>query len=308
MSRLYERNRDLSRPVERIELRVEPEEEGRLDQFLASKLKWRSRTGARKLVEQGCVSVNGDGRKASTKLRAGDVVVIEIERDHEGPEPPPPPIDVLYEDEHLMALNKASGTVVHPVGVHQRGTLLQELHRRTPEGPRPKLAHRLDQFTSGVLLVAKTDAVRTAFSDMLERGEVRKVYQALLMGRADWDEIEARFPIAPVGDSRILMCIDADRGKEAHSHFKAREKLRHATHAEIEIFTGRTHQIRIHASHLGHPLIGDHLYGDGIPVAGYERFVLHAWRTRFKHPVTGAAMELEAPRPAAFDAALALLR
>ena len=302
MSRLYDKNRDLSRPVEHIELTVEPDEEGRLDQFLAAKLSWRSRTGAQRLVDDGQVTVNGAVRKASTRLRPGDRVRIEIVRDDEGPEPEPPPIEVLHEDEHFLALNKASGTVVHPVGVHQRGTLLQELHRRW--GSALKLAHRLDQYTSGVLLVARNDAVRTAFSDMLERGSVDKVYQALLLGRPDWDVVDARFPIAPVGDSRILMCIDEERGKPAHSRFTVRARFAHATHVEVAIFTGRTHQIRIHAAHLGHPLLGDHLYGDGIAPAGYERFVLHAWRTRFLHPVTGEPVEIVAPPPPAFEGAL----
>ena len=308
MSRLYERNRDLSKPVEQIELVVSPDDEARLDAYLAGKLKWRSRTGARKLIEEGNVRVNGDLRKASTRLRDGDRVVITIERQNEGPEPEPPVIDVIFEDEHFLALNKSSGTVVHPVGVHQRGTLIQELHRQTPNGPRPKLAHRLDQFTSGVLLVAKNDAVRTAFSDMLEQGRVRKIYQALAMGRVQPDEQDTRGRIAPVGDSRILMCIDDERGKDAHSRFTVKERFAFSTHLEIEIFTGRTHQIRIHAAHLGHPLLGDHLYGDGIPVGEYERFALHAWQTRFPHPVTGEPVSIEAKPPRLFTGAIALLR
>lgn len=308
MSRLYERNRDLSKPVEEIELVVSPDDEARLDAYLAAKLKWRSRTGARKLIDEGNVTVNGDARKASTRLRDGDRVVITVERQYEGPEPEPPVIDVLYEDAHFLALNKASGTVVHPVGVHQRGTLLQELHRRTPDGPRPKLAHRLDQFTSGVLLVAKNDVVRTAFSDMLEQGRVHKTYQALVLGRVDEDVQECRGRIGLVGDSRILMCIDDAGGKDAHSRFTVLERFAFATHVEVEIFTGRTHQIRIHAMHLGHPLLGDHLYGDGIPVGEYERFTLHAWRTRFPHPVTGESMEIVAEPPKLFADAITLLR
>jgi len=298
VSRLYRKNRDLSRPVERLELLVEAEQEGRLDRYLAARLPWRSRTGAQELIDAGRVTVNGRARKASTRLRAGDRVDVEIVREDEGPEPEPPPVEVLHEDEHMLALNKASGTVVHPVGAHQRGTLLQELHRR--HGPGLKLAHRLDQYTSGVLLVAKSDAVRTAFSDKLERGEVDKAYQALLLGRTAWDEVDARFPIAPVGDSRILMSIDEERGKPAHSRFSVLDRFAHATRVQVEIFTGRTHQIRIHAAHLGHPLLGDHLYGDGIAPEGYERFVLHAWRTSFGHPVTGEPLEIVAEPPPAF--------
>ena len=310
MGRLYEKNRDLSRPVERIEMTVEPEEEGRFDQFLARRIKWRSRTGARKLIESGQATIGGEQRKPSSRVRAGDTVEIRVERQDEGPEPEAPPIVVLAEDEHYLALDKASGTVVHPVGVHQRGTLLQELHRRYEGEGRtlPKLAHRLDQYTSGVLLVAKNDAVRTAFSDMLEQGRVTKVYEALVLGSTEWEQRDVHAAIAPVEDSRILMCVDDAQGKAAHSRFTVIERFAHATHVRVEIFTGRTHQIRVHAAHLGHPLLGDHLYGDGLPVGGYERFALHARRTRFPHPVGGEAIEIEAPLPATFLEAIALLR
>lgn len=307
MSRLYEKNRDLSRPIERLELTVQAEEEGRFDQFLAARLQWRSRTGARKLIEQGLATIGGEQRKPSSKVREGDVVIILVERQDEGPEPEPPPIEVLFEDEHMMALNKASGTVVHPVGVHQRGTLLQELHRRFEGKPLPKLAHRLDQYTSGVLLIAKSDAVRTAFSDMLEVGKVGKVYEALVMGRIEWDEKDVRAPIGAAGDSRILMNVGAESGKEAHSRFSVLARSPFATHVQVEIFTGRTHQIRVHAAHLGHPLLGDHLYGDGIPVGRFERFALHARRTRFPHPITHDSMEVTAPLPPDFVDALDLL-
>ena len=308
MGRLYEKNRDLSQPIERIELTVEPEEEGRFDQFLARRLRWRSRTGARKLIESGHATLGGEQRKASTRVRAGDVIEIRIERQEQGPEPEPPPIVVLVEDDHYIALDKASGTVVHPVGVHQRGTLLQELHRRFEGRTLPKLAHRLDQFTSGVLLVAKNDAVRTAFSDMLEAGRVNKVYEALVLGRIDWEQRDSHAAIGPVADSRILMGIDEEMGKQAHSRFTVLERFAHATHVRVEIFTGRTHQIRVHAAHLGHPLLGDHLYGDGLPVGEYERFVLHARRTSFPHPVTGEPTEIEAPLPDTFVRAIDLLR
>lgn len=305
MSRLYEKNRDLSEPLERIELSVARSDEGRFDAFLAAKLPWRSRGGAQRLIEEGAATLNGAHRKPATKVRAGDCVSVEVPRPVQEVEPPP--VRILLEDDHLMALDKPAGVVVHPVGSHQQGTLLQELHRRYP-GIRPKLAHRLDQYTSGVLLVAKTDAVRTAFSDMLERGEVHKVYDALVLGRPEWDARRVDAPIAAVGDSRILMRVDAERGKDARSEFSVKERFAHASHVAVRILTGRTHQIRVHASHLGHPLLGDHLYGDGIAVGTHERFALHASRTRFRHPVTGADTEVEAPLPAAFLDAIALLR
>lgn len=308
MSRLYPRNRNLSEPIERLDLRVDLPDEGRFDAFLAKRLPWRSRTGAQELIEEGLALLNGERRKPSTHVRAGDRVTVEVRREAPAPPPAAPAVRILFEDAHLLALDKEAGVVVHPVGPHQEGTLLQELHRRAPEGPLPRLAHRLDQYTSGVLLVAKSDAVRTALSDMLERGEVRKTYDALLLGRAEWDRREVDAPIGPVADSRILMRVDEEHGKEARSVFTVKERFRFATHAEVAILTGRTHQIRVHAAWLGHPLLGDHLYGDGIPVGSFERFALHARRVRFRHPATGAEIAVEAPLPAAFVEALALLR
>ncbi len=313
MSRLYRRNRDLSRPIERLTLTVESPEEGRFDSFLTRHLAWRSRAGAQELIRDGRARVNGERKKPSTRLRTGDVVTVDVVRPPPERPPPDPEISVLFEDGHLLALDKRAGVVVHPVGAHQQGTLLQELHRRasTPPGPPgvlPKLIHRLDQYTSGLLLVAKSDAVRAAFSGMLARGEVEKVYEALLLGCAPWEQRTVDEPIGSVGDSRILMRVDREGGKEARSHFAVRERFARATHVGVRIETGRTHQIRVHASHMGMPLLGDHLYGDGIALPGFERFALHAGRIRFRHPMTGDATEILSPLPRPFTEAMDLLR
>ena len=308
MSRLYRKNRDLSVPLERIELRVDRPDEGRFDAFLAARLPWRSRAGAQRLIEDGAALLNGERRKPATRVRVGDTVLVEVLRRPSGTPARTPEVRVLFEDEHMMALDKESGVVVHPVGAHQEGTLIQELHRRTDGDVLPKLVHRLDQFTSGVLLVAKRDEVRTAFSDMLERGSVRKIYDALVLGRPEWDERVVDAAIAPVGDSRILMSIDDERGKSARSVFRTKERFAHAAHVSVRIETGRTHQIRIHAAHVGHPLLGDHLYGDGIPVGAFERFALHARHIAFRHPITGEDHEIEAPLPPSFLEAMAQCR
>jgi len=310
VSRLYRKNRDLSERLERIELRVDQPDDGeRFDRYLAKRLAWRSRAGVQELIEEGRALLNGQKRKAATRLRTGDAVVVEVVREGSGEPVADPEIKVLFEDEHLMALDKPAGAVVHPVGAYQEGTLLQALHRRAAAGaPLPKLIHRIDQFTSGVLLVAKSDAVRSAFSDMLERGGVHKAYDALVLGRVAWDRREVDAPIGPVGDSRILMRVDPEHGRPAESTFTAKELFRFASHVSVSIATGRTHQIRVHAAHLGHPLLGDHLYGDGIAPEGFERFALHARAVSFDHPETGRHHEIEAPLPEPFRRALAALR
>ena len=155
--------------------------------------------------------------------------------------------------------------------------------------------------------MAKRDEVRQAFSKILERRDVYKVYESLLLGATAWDETEVEAAIAPVGDSRILMCVDDEAGKPARSVFAVLARFRHATHVSIRIYTGRTHQIRVHAAHLGHPCLGDHLYGDGIPIGRYGGFTLHAREIRFDHPVTGEPMRIVAPLPRRFEEALALL-
>jgi 23S rRNA pseudouridine1911/1915/1917 synthase len=308
VSRLYPRNRDLSRPLESVELRVEKGEEGRFDHFLALHVPWRPRAGLRRLIDEGRARLNGERRKASTRLRAGDVVTVQVRRDPPARPPSRPEVRILYEDEHLMALDKQAGVVVHPVGTHQEGTLLQALHERAEGGVLPKLAHRLDQHTSGVLLVARSDAVRAALSDQLEQGAVRKLYAALLLGRLVSDEVIVDAPLAPVGDSRILMQVNESGGKTAHSVFAVEERFDHATHASVRIRTGRTHQIRVHAAHLGHPLLGDHLYGDGIPLEGFESFALHARSIELRHPITLEALRIDAPLPEAFRDGLERLR
>jgi 23S rRNA pseudouridine1911/1915/1917 synthase len=308
VSRLYKKNRDLSQRLERVELRVDRPDEGRFDLFLARHLPWRSRTGVRELIEEGKARLNGEQRKASTKVRAGDRVVVEVVREP-AEAPPEPEVSVLFEDDWILALDKASGVVVHPVGPHQEGTLLQALHRRSEGGALPKLIHRIDQYTSGVLLVAKSDSVRAEFSDMLERGEVDKGYDALLLGRMEDDVVEIESPVGPVGDSRILMQVDPVSGKPARTRVEAVERFRHATWARIEIFTGRTHQIRVHCASAGHPLLGDHLYGDGVSEPCFlDRFALHARAVAFRHPKTGDSHRLEAPLSGAFEGSIAALR
>jgi len=321
MPRLERQYLDLSRPIREFTFAVEVKEEGtRIDALLRAHYPWHSRTTYRRKVEQGAVLVNGATVKPSVRLKAGDVVVIKVPEDPTAPEREcAEDLVILYEDEHLLAVDKPSGMAVHPAGRTRHGTLINKLHARyRSDDPTkdvvPRLAHRLDRDTSGVVLAVKNREVDARVMDIFMARDVQKTYFALVQGvpaaRTGW--IEA--PLGPDPDAETALHQRVrDDGLPARTRWEvARAFARHAL-LRLQLLTGRTHQLRVHLAHIGHPIVCDHLYGDVRPLlrSGADprlppeddgvvlaRLALHAWRLELAHPVTGQTLVVESPLPA----------
>ncbi|HTQ54500.1 MAG TPA: RluA family pseudouridine synthase [Bryobacteraceae bacterium] len=278
----------------------------RLDQALHGQFPEFSRSRLQEWIKQGRVLVNGRPQRPSQALREGDQIDLD-------PGAPPPlhavaeaiPLRVLYEDEAFVAIDKPAGMVVHAgAGIHA-GTLVNALLGRFESLSgvggelRPGIVHRLDRFTSGVILVAKSDAAHRALAAQFAGRRVEKIYLALVHGsvRAEQGRIEK--PIARDPRHRARMTARLGHGRAAWSEYRVLRRFDGFTLLEVRIGTGRTHQIRVHLASIGHPVAGDRLYGAprGAATASPARFFLHAQRIRFRHPATGAPLEIESPLP-----------
>jgi len=296
---------------------VAPEEAGvRLDVLLAGRETGLSRARIQRLVSEGLAAVNGRPARAGRRVKAGDAVAICI------PALKPAavqaeaiPLKVLYEDPFLLVVDKPAGMVVHPAAGHPGGTLVNALlhHCRDLSGIggelRPGIVHRLDKDTSGLLIVAKSDAAHRGLAGQFKRREVKKTYQALVYGdpKAEGGRVEA--PVGRHPTDRKRMSARSGRGKEAATVWRVRERFGVAALLEVDIQTGRTHQIRVHLTEIGHPVVGDGVYGGagrirtvGDPAAraamrALERQALHAWRLSFTHPETGEMLQFTSPLP-----------
>jgi 23S rRNA pseudouridine1911/1915/1917 synthase len=296
------------------ELIVSTEHTGqRLDRFLALQLPEISRTRIQSLMDEGRVLVAGAARKPSFRVGAGDTVTLDI------PPAPPPgvepqaiPIRILYEDEDVAVVNKPAGMIVHPGAGADRGTLVAALLYRFGEwglsnagGPRrPGIVHRLDKGTSGALIIARTNAAHAALVEAFRTRSVEKIYCALLHGRIRGEAGNVMLPIARDLRRRSRMTAQRHEGREAHTDWRVRLRFDGFTLIEADLHTGRTHQIRVHFSALGCPVLGDTLYGaprqerigrELLPPLG--RNFLHAARVAFVHPRTGARVDVRAPFP-----------
>jgi 23S rRNA pseudouridine1911/1915/1917 synthase len=280
------------------ELIVGPEDAGtRLDVFLAPAA--GSRAAAQRLIDAGLVLVDGAAVPKRHAVAAGERVVVRAAPPEDEPEVPDATFTVAYEDEHLLVIDKPAGVVVHPARGHRAGTLVQALEGRVAGGDdprRPGIVHRLDRDTSGLLVVARTEAAHAALKEMLRRREVTREYLALVEGRpaARTGTIEA--PIGRDRRVRTRSSTDTDEPREAVTHFELEAAFEGFTLLRVRLVTGRTHQIRAHLQAIGHPVAGDPEYGRA--VLGLERQFLHAERLAFRHPSTGAPVDLRSPLPA----------
>jgi 23S rRNA pseudouridine1911/1915/1917 synthase len=291
-----------------LQLEVPPEDAGaRLDAVLGERPELGSRAAAQRAIDAGRVSVDGARRTKGHRVRAGERILVE-------PEAPPPialggpaaPYAVAYEDEHLIVVDKPAGVVVHPARGHAEGTLVQALtgHGEGGEPWRPRIVHRLDRDTSGLLVVAKSEAVQRRLQALLQGRRVEREYRALVEGRPEARTGTIDAPIGRDRARRTVMSTSTDRPRPARTHFVQLEALARTTLLSVRLETGRTHQIRAHLAAIGHPVVGDPTYGRRS--LGLDRQFLHAARLAFDHPMTGAPVEARSELPA--DLATALVR
>ena len=296
----------------------------RLDIFLRTKFPAVSRGAMQRLIEQGHIRVDGKTVKPTHSPHAGEKIEIHF------PEPKPAeaqpeeiPLNILFEDKSLLVVNKPAGLVVHPAAGHEEHTLVNALLHHCQGSlsgiggvARPGIVHRLDKETSGCLVVAKNDETHIALSEQFASRVVKKVYHAIVCGEVPRDagEIHAAIARHPTHRKRMAVQDDSD-GRAAHTSYRVLEKLKCATYVEVQIHTGRTHQIRVHFQHLGHPVVGDDTYGSTKnkrlkELANYAapRVLLHAKELSFVHPRTQKPLKFSAPLPDDFKLALKLLR
>lgn len=287
----------------------------RIDKTLPNLDKNLTRVMSQKLIEQGNVKVNGKNVKTSYKLNENDKVEVEIPEVKEVCiEAQDIPVEVLYEDNDIIVVNKPKGLVVHPANGNPDGTLvnaLMKICKGTLSGIggeiRPGIVHRLDKDTSGVLIVAKNDKAHLALCKQIKNREVKKTYLALTRGIIKENEATINMPIGRSTTDRKKMAV-VKTGKEAITHFKVLERFKENTLLEINLETGRTHQIRVHLSQIGYPIVGDMVYSNGKNKFGVQGQMLHAWKIKFMHPITGKEMEIEAPLPPYFKDVLEKLK
>lgn len=295
--------------AETVELIAGPDDAGeRLDRFLAGPL--GSRSQAQALIDAGRVRVDGRPRPKRHVLATGERISFDPapEQDDAAPSAADVPFSVAYEDDHLLVVDKPAGVVVHPARGHRSGTLAQALAGRAAGGEDPwraGIVHRLDRGTSGLLVVAKSDAAHRALKELLATRELRREYLALVEGLP---EARAGTVDAPIGRhrrERVLMSIDSEEPREARTHFELERALSRTALLRVVLETGRTHQIRVHMAAIGHPVCGDTQYG-GRRAYGLERQFLHAARLAFPHPLAPGRVDVSSPLPADLAAALAL--
>lgn len=277
----------------------------RIDSFIPMVQEDISRSMVQKLIEQKNIKVNGKETKHSYKLKLNDEIEIFVPEAKEiDLKAQDIPLNVIYEDNDIIVINKPKGMVVHPANGNPDGTLVNAVMNKCKDSLsgiggeiRPGIVHRLDKDTSGAIIVAKNDKAHIALSEQLKNHEVKKTYLALVRGIIKENEATINMPIARSKKDRKKMDVDKN-GKEAITHFKVLGRYKNKyTLLQINLETGRTHQIRVHLSHIGYPIIGDEVYSNGKNEWNVSGQCLHAWKLEFIHPITGKKISLEAEIP-----------
>ena len=301
---------------ERI-LEVTPDFDGkRIDQCLTASFSDCSRSFLQKLLKDGKVSINGKTQKASSKVAAGDAVLVLLPEPEElNVEPENIPLDILYEDDDLLVVNKPKGMVVHPAAGHSSGTLVNAVlyHCRGNLSGingvlRPGIVHRIDMDTTGSLIVCKNDESHVFIAEQIKEHSVNRRYRGIVYGVVKEEEGTVNAPIGRHPIERKKMAINEKNGKPAITHYKVLERFERYTYMEFKLETGRTHQIRVHMASIGHPLLGDTLYSSGRSPYKLQGQTLHAMTIGFIHPRTREYMEVTAPLPEYFEKILKDLR
>ena len=288
----------------------------RIDKYLSDQIDTHSRSAIVKLIDDGKVKIGETTASKSVKTAAGDTVTVEID------DPQPVdilpeniPLDVVYEDAHLLVVNKPKGMVVHPAPGNYTGTLVNALMYHCGDALsgingelRPGIVHRIDKNTSGLLAVAKSDIAHAGLSAQIADHSFTREYLAVAYGNIKEDERTVDAPIGRHKTDRKRMCVTQQNAKPAVTHIKVLERLNGFTYISCRLETGRTHQIRVHLAYIGHPIAGDDVYGPKKVITSLGGQCLHAFRLGFIHPVTGEYLEFTAEPPESFNAFLDKLR
>jgi 23S rRNA pseudouridine1911/1915/1917 synthase len=296
---------------ETVTLTAAPEDSGtRLDKYISDNIAELTRSAVQNLIERGAVLVNGTAAAKNYKLRAHDEVQTEI------PDPEPMdalpediPLDIVYEDADLLVVNKPKGMVVHPAHGNRTGTLVNALLHHCEGGLsgingviRPGIVHRIDKNTSGLLIVAKNDAAHLRLAEQIKAHSFTREYEAVAVGAFKEPSGTIDAPIGRHKTDRKKMCVTSENSRNAVTHYEVLRQYGGYAHVRLRLETGRTHQIRVHLAYIGHPVLGDDVYGK--PYKGLEGQCLHARKIGFIHPSTGEYMEFTSDLPEYFQAVL----
>ena len=284
------------------------EEIGRLDKVVSNLEQNMSRETIQRMIKTGKILVNNKQEKASFKTTVGDLITLEEEIPEEIElKPQEMPLDIIYEDDDMLVINKEKGIVVHPGNGNPDGTLANAVMAKCKGSLsgiggkiRPGIVHRIDKDTSGLIIVAKNDTAHINLSKQIQDRKVKKTYIALVRGVIKENEATINMPIGRSSKDRKKMAVTKD-GKEAITHFKVLKRYNGFTLLEVKIETGRTHQIRVHLSEIGYPIVGDEVYSNGKNPFGVKGQMLHAEKLELKHPRTGKDLTFEAPVPKYFE-------